>query len=660
MSKLRIKPLLLFIIIITINLKAKEASKAQFFVWKIQKLKTIIYAPLPEAPASILLKTSANCNISIPSSGSINHVVTSIITVTESGTIQDLNVNDLDITHTYIEDLWIKLISPQGTEATLIGGKCGSNQNLLLGFDDEASTSTVPCPPTNGNAYQPQSALSIFDGEEINGNWTIRVEDTYPWLDGGTLKCWSIEFDLQTTTNNCPNTLTNSEFDNGSTDWLLYPHPNNSATLNIDNASQLSGTNAARIDNIVTETGTDWNIQFGQSGKSVEFSKNYTISFQGKSTTNRNMNVMLQLGIYPWTLYFSQNVALTSSSTNYSFSFTAANTSTNNINFLFNVGESSQTVWIDNVFFGETCAASEICDNGIDDDGDGLIDDLDDYCISFSSCQGSEGENVFSVNEFGLITDGTHVNQPNATNNPGVVLGNELPIGATNYSYGLNGTLGSLTGDGSFPDDGYYVIANNTGGMIRTPNPNLAWWDYIEDNGPESNGYMMIVNASYEPGIFYQETITGLCPNTTYEFSTDVINLWKTQYKPYGSDDAFFGPPIVPNLAFVIAPSGISATDLANYPVAYKTGDIINDANWHSHGFTFTTGPNTIDLVLAMRNYAPGGEGNDIAIDNLVFKACGPDLSISSVNNNICQGESLTINGVLENGYTNPVFSMAD
>ncbi len=425
--------------------------------------------------------------------------ITSTINIAETGIIEDINLTNLNITHTYIDDIIVTLISPNNTAVILLDKPCNSENDIQMDLDDEATAEPFPCPPINGQAYQPNNALSAFDGEQVNGTWTLSIQDVYGSLDGGSLNGWGLEISV-------------------------------------------------------------------------------------------------------------------------------------------------------------VCQQVEICNNGIDDDGDGLVDNLDDYCISNSFCQGTKGENIFSVTDFSRVADGIHSNQPNATNNPGVVLGNELPVGATNYTNGLNGTFGSLTGEASFPDDGHYVIANNTGGMIRTPNPNLVWWDYIEDNSPHSDGYMMIVNADYAPGIFYQETITGLCPNTTYEFSTDVINLWKTRYKPYGSDDAYFGPPLVPNLAFIIAPVGISATDLANYPAAFSTGDIINNGNWQSHGFSFTTGPNTTDFVLAMRNNAPGGEGNDIAIDNISFSTCGPSLLINNTTDSICSGATLTINGTVGSGYSNPVY----
>jgi hypothetical protein len=92
-----------------------------------------------------------------------------------------------------------------------------------------------------------------------------------------------------------------------------------------------------------------------------------------------------------------------------------------------------------------------------------------------------------------------------------------LPNDVTNYTY----FAGS-------PDDGQYTIAKTISGL------NGGWIPSIVNHTPnDPNGYMMVVNASNSPGIFYQTTITDLCPNTTYEFSAWVINILKnTGIKP--------------------------------------------------------------------------------------------------------------------------------
>ncbi|MCW5521151.1 proprotein convertase P-domain-containing protein, partial [Aureitalea sp. L0-47] len=128
--------------------------------------------------------------------------VSTTITVPESGTLQDMNV-DLDIEHTWVGDLIVTLESPAGTSITLIdrmgytgtGFGC-SNNDLLVTLDDEA---TLPIEdectgsPITGS-FTPNEALSAFDGEDVNGDWILTVSDNAGG-DTGMLNAWTLNYD---------------------------------------------------------------------------------------------------------------------------------------------------------------------------------------------------------------------------------------------------------------------------------------------------------------------------------------------------------------------------------------------------------------------------------------------------------------------------------
>ena len=195
------------------------------------------------------------------------------------------------------------------------------------------------------------------------------------------------------------------------------------------------------------------------------------------------------------------------------------------------------------------------------------------------------------------------------------------PLYAPGYIYQLNPP----------PNDGNYCISNNT-----TPWGSFAAnaWIDTEDNGPELNGYMMVVNASYQPGLFYQQTV-DVCENTPYEFSVDVISLIFSA----------FPDKIRPNISFLI--DGISVCE---------TGDIAPDEQWHTARFSFTTAPGQTTTTLALRNNAPGGDGNDLAIDNISFRTCGPLVTVPFEVNS-CYGAPATIHAVVANfSYSNTVY----
>lgn len=138
------------------------------------------------------LTPAADVPVIIPTSST--SIQTSTIHLTESGELTAIKIKNLDITHTYIKDLRIKLIAPDGTTVKLIDGICTSEDNILMGFDD-ASNNTyagIPCPPVNNGIYQPLESLDALLGKTITGDWVLSVEDTYA-EDGGQLNGWSLD-----------------------------------------------------------------------------------------------------------------------------------------------------------------------------------------------------------------------------------------------------------------------------------------------------------------------------------------------------------------------------------------------------------------------------------------------------------------------------------
>lgn len=219
-----------------------------------------------------------------------------------------------------------------------------------------------------------------------------------------------------------------------------------------------------------------------------------------------------------------------------------------------------------------------------------------------SECTGQLGDNIFPNGDFGS-------GAPNILPvNPGIAPG---------YIYTTSPP----------PNDGRYTITNNT-----APWGSFAGnWINIQDNGPEPNGYMMVVNASIAPGLFYEKTV-DVCENTLYEFSIDVINMLES-----------FVSGIRPNVSFLI--DGIALCE---------TGDIPNDETWRTVRFSFYTAPGQTTVKLALRNNAPGGNGNDLALDNISFRACGPDITIPGPTFDFCEGVPVVLQTVIANSpYTN-------
>ena len=197
------------------------------------------------------------------------------------------------------------------------------------------------------------------------------------------------------------------------------------------------------------------------------------------------------------------------------------------------------------------------------------------------------------------------------------------------------------------PNDGSYTLINQTNNCFSS-----TWYSLTEDHTPgDKNGLMMLINASYDTGAFYIDTIKNLCPNTTYEFAAWIVNV----LRPIACGG--FGNR--PNLTFKIEKT--DGTIIGKY----DSGDIPTSASpeWKQYGFFFTTTQGDDKVVIRLTNNAPGGCGNDLALDDITFRPCGPsvNVSISGSNNKdsigFCEGSNpgpLNLTGLVSSGYRNP------
>ncbi|MEN9570505.1 MAG: hypothetical protein RL172_1736 [Bacteroidota bacterium] len=207
---------------------------------------------------------------------------------------------------------------------------------------------------------------------------------------------------------------------------------------------------------------------------------------------------------------------------------------------------------------------------------------------------------------------------------------------------GATTTYGFISFD--CPGDGFYTVINSSNNCFG------GSWHSLTDHTPGDNdGYMMLVNASFTPGDFFVDTVKGLCSGTTYEFSAWIANVLRpTACSPN---------PIRPKLVF-----NIESTD-GTVLGTYSTGDLIETAtaDWKQYGLFFTTPLNNNVVVIRITNSAPGGCGNDLALDDISFRPCGPEVkaaeaTTSSPTVDFCidniQAADLSV--TIGPGYTSP------
>ncbi len=95
------------------------------------------------------------------------------LNVASAANISSLTL-DLDITHTYIGDLTVRLTAADGTQITLHDRIGGSNHNLIKSY----STANTP-------------ALLALVGHPAMGDWKLSVSD-HADIDQGKLNFWQL------------------------------------------------------------------------------------------------------------------------------------------------------------------------------------------------------------------------------------------------------------------------------------------------------------------------------------------------------------------------------------------------------------------------------------------------------------------------------------
>lgn len=205
--------------------------------------------------------------------------------------------------------------------------------------------------------------------------------------------------------------------------------------------------------------------------------------------------------------------------------------------------------------------------------------------------------------------------------------GGAQPPGTNTYNY--EATLN----ENSVGDGDYTILRHNTG-----VTQNNTWHLVTQDHTGKPNGYYMMVNADYTPGTFYQSTVNGLCDGTYYVFSAAIMNILKPS--------ACGAAGITPDVKFTIKDLGGSVLQ------EFSTGDILPTATpvWSVPSFNFFLPPGNNSVQLILSNTNPGGCGNDLLLDDILFSPCFPTFQVDDPGT-VCTNVNKTLNVTLSPGY---------
>lgn len=280
--------------------------------------------------------------------------------------------------------------------------------------------------------------------------------------------------------------------------------------------------------------------------------------------------------------------------------------------------------------------------------------------------------NAIGANSLGTEFNGTFGSGP--TRNRGTSA--NVPAG---YTYAI------FTNGG--PNDYFYGVANNTS-TINNYTTSNSWakpdgsapthrvfsvWDIIGDhtgavsptagNPPadtvasNNRGYMLVVNAAYRIDSAFQQTISNLCPNTYYEISCWMRNICSKCGCDSNGRGASGGAGYIPTAAGDSSGVYPNITFEVNGLDYYTTGNILYTGQWVKKGFTILTGPAQTSFTLKFFNNAPGGGGNDWALDDITVATCLPNMKYSpSITPNVCLNNALTIYDTVRSFFNNYVY----
>jgi hypothetical protein len=203
-------------------------------------------------------------------------------------------------------------------------------------------------------------------------------------------------------------------------------------------------------------------------------------------------------------------------------------------------------------------------------------------------------------------------------NTPTMQSGNATTAG---YTYKSSGNI----------DEGQYAIVKST---------NIDGCTYWQDRGLTGNSKslstaagtdkgtsdgFLLVNADVPPAVFYEQTFTGLCTNTIYDFSAFVANVT--------TESGQVRAPV--NVGFRVF--GCNGTNCTTELVKVESGDLPSSTNWVEKGGSFNSGNFSSVKVQLFNNldstpYVTAGKviGNDIAIDDITFSTCSPEIQVFS------------------------------
>ena len=191
------------------------------YFWRVRPINSSCSGDFSAAnqftTGNVLCATLPSANVPLAIASTANVTVNSTLAVTENLTLTDVNVN-VNITHSWVRDLTLTLISPAGTAVQLVARPCtnAALNDIIATFDDAGIPIACANNPAVSGTVQPTQVLSALNGQNSQGTWTLRVLDSAN-QDGGSIVGWSL--------NPCGIQVPLSVDQNSLANFAVYPNP---------------------------------------------------------------------------------------------------------------------------------------------------------------------------------------------------------------------------------------------------------------------------------------------------------------------------------------------------------------------------------------------------------------------------------------------------
>ncbi|WP_124981431.1 LamG-like jellyroll fold domain-containing protein [Nonlabens xiamenensis] len=272
----------------------------------------------------------------------------------------------------------------------------------------------------------------------------------------------------------------------------------------------------------------------------------------------------------------------------------------------------------------------DVSDNvDIDDDNDGITD-TEEQNLCLANPLSSTADIIFLNETFGAGTNKVRIDDVT----PGV---------STTYCY-EDGTTARAAdecdndqnlGDGKYAV--HYSITDNDGNTVVGANTadisawaERLWYDGQDHTVGDTDGRMAIFNASFEPGTFYETEIVGTVPGAPIYYEFWAINIDRA--------DSEFDPSELPRILPNVTVNFLSLDKTITYHT-FNAGDIPRcdgdptnsciQSDWINKNTTVVL-PSS-DFIIQLVNNAPGGFGNDLALDDIKITQQLCDLDLDGV-----------------------------